>query len=93
MKYTHEDPVTARAKNIRFHDSLNQRPWKPVTTYEILIYLGILIYMGIHVEPVIDDYWNTNEDDPIHQSSQDSQDSQDNINYCMQARDLSSRPA
>src|SRR6266516_3293986 len=23
--------------------------------------------MGIHVEPHINDYWNTNEDDPIHQ--------------------------
>ena len=33
------DPVATRAKNIRFHDSLNQRPWKPVTSYEILAYL------------------------------------------------------
>jgi len=61
------DPVAARAKNIRFHDSLNQMPWKPVTSSEILAYLGILIYMGIHVEPHINDYWNTNDDDgPIH---------------------------
>src|SRR2546421_213827 len=61
------DSVATRAKNIWFHDSLNQRPWKPVTSYEILAYLGILIYMGIHVEPYINDYWNTNKDDPIHQ--------------------------
>jgi hypothetical protein len=61
------DSIATRAKNIRFHDSLNQRPWKPVTSHKILAYLGILIYMGIHVEPHIDDYWNTNEDDPIHQ--------------------------
>jgi hypothetical protein len=62
------DPVTTRAKNIRFHDSLNQLPWKPVTPYEILVYFGILIYMGIHVEPHINNYWNTNEEDSlIHQ--------------------------
>jgi hypothetical protein len=61
------DPVASRAKNIRFHDSLNQLPWKSVTSSEILAYLGILIYMGIHVEPHINDYWNTNgEDFPIH---------------------------
>jgi hypothetical protein len=63
------DPVASRPKNIRFHDSLNQLPWKPVTSDEILAYLGIQIYMGIHVEPHINDYWNTNEEDgPIHQS-------------------------
>jgi hypothetical protein len=62
------DPVATRAKNIRFHESLNQRIWKPVTSDEILTYLGILIYMGIHIEPYINNYWNTNEDDPIHSS-------------------------
>ncbi|EKG09073.1 hypothetical protein MPH_13941 [Macrophomina phaseolina MS6] len=62
------DPVAARAKNIRFHNSPNQQAWKPVTSSEILGYLGILIYMGIHVEPHIDDYWNTSDEDrPIHQ--------------------------
>src|SRR5271156_5859699 len=62
------DPVTARAKNIRFHDSLNQLSWKPVTSSDILAYFGILIYMGIHVEPYINDYWNTGDEDrPIHQ--------------------------
>ncbi len=53
------DPVTSRAQNIRFHDSYNQLPWKPVTSSEILAYLGILIYMGIHIEPHISYYWNT----------------------------------
>src|SRR2546421_2719091 len=61
------DPVAARAKNIRFHDSLNQRPWKPVTSSEVRAYLGILIYMGIYTTPDINDYWNTSEEDrPIH---------------------------
>ena len=63
------DPVTSRALNIRFHDSLNQKPWKPVTSYDILTYLGIQIYMAIHIEPHINDYWNTQEENgPIHQS-------------------------
>ena len=63
------DPVTSRASNIRFHDSLNQKPWKPVTSYDILTYLGIQIYMAIHIEPHINDYWNTQEENgPIHQS-------------------------
>ena len=53
------DPVTSRAPNIRFHDSYNQLSWKPVTSSEILAYLGILIYMGINPAPHINDYWNT----------------------------------
>jgi hypothetical protein len=66
-KRAREDPVAARAKNIQFHDTLNQHCWKPVTSSEILAYLGILTYMGIHVEPHVNDYWNTNEDFPVHQ--------------------------
>jgi len=50
------DPVSSRAPNIRFHDSHNQLPWKPVTSSEILAYLGITIYMGIHIEPHIDKF-------------------------------------
>src|SRR2546421_12405124 len=33
------DPVATRAKNIQFRDSLNQSPWKPVTSSDILAYL------------------------------------------------------
>ena len=61
------DPASSRALNIRFHDSCNQLPWKPVTSSEILAYLGIIIYMGIHVEPHIANYWNTDsKTSPIH---------------------------
>ena len=61
------DPVNSRTQNIRFHNSYNQLPWKPVTSSEILVYLGINIYMGIHTEPHINDYWNTNtETGPVH---------------------------
>lgn len=61
------DPVASRAKNIRYLSSLNQKPWKPVTADEILTYLGIEIYMGIHTEPHLDYYWNTREErGPLH---------------------------
>src|SRR5947207_430888 len=61
------DPAALRAQNIRFHNSYNQRPWKPVTSSEILAYLGIIIYMGVHIEPHINDYWNTDrETGPVH---------------------------
>jgi hypothetical protein len=53
------NPVASRAKNIRFKNSHNQSPWKPVTSSEILAYLGILIYMGIYPQPHINQYWNT----------------------------------
>jgi hypothetical protein len=62
------DPVTSRAQNIRFHDSHNQLPWKPVSSSEILAYLGIIIYMGIHIEVHVNDYWNTKKPGPIHGS-------------------------
>ena len=61
------NPVASRAQNSQFHNSYNQRPWKPVTSSEILAYLGILIYMGIYDQPYIHNYWNTNtETGPIH---------------------------
>ncbi len=61
------DPVASRAQNIQFHNSYNQLPWKPATSSEILVYLRILIYMGIHPEPHINDYWNTDKEiKPVH---------------------------
>jgi Transposase IS4 len=43
-----------------------QRPWQLVNRTEILAYLGILIYMGLHIEPHPSDYWNTQTGRPIH---------------------------
>src|SRR5947207_10293840 len=53
------DTLTSRAQNVRFRNPYKQRPWKPVTSSKILAYLGILIYMGIHIKPHINHYWNT----------------------------------
>jgi len=61
------DAVSLRAQNVQFHNPYNQRPWKPVTSSEILAYLGILIYMGIHIKPHINHYWNTDRKTrPVH---------------------------
>ena|SRR5947208_2998917 len=62
------NPIATRAKNIQFHNSLNQLSWKLVISSNILAYLGILIYIRIHVKSHINNYWNTNKKDyPIHQ--------------------------
>jgi len=68
------DPVTSRAQNSRFHDSYNQLPWKPVTSSEILAFLGILIYMGIYPMPRINDYWNIKKKAgiPLHDDVRDA---------------------
>ena len=68
------DPVTSRAQNSRFHDSYNQLPWKPVTSSEILAFLGILIYMGIYPMPRINGYWNIKKKAgiPLHDDVRDT---------------------
>jgi hypothetical protein len=40
--------------------------WYNTTLPEIKVYLGILIYMGLHIENQIEDYWSTDEDSPQH---------------------------
>lgn len=43
--------------------------WYPTTPQEMHIFLAIRIYMTIHVENEIGDYWNTSELAPIHSIS------------------------
>ena len=33
------------------------RAWKPVCKLELHAYFAVLIHMGIHIEPTIEDYW------------------------------------
>jgi Transposase IS4 len=35
------------------------RPWKPTYRAELYAYLGILIHMGLHGEPMIEGYWKS----------------------------------
>ena len=34
------------------------RPWKPTCRLELHAYLAVLIHMGLHIEPTIEDYWH-----------------------------------
>ena len=49
-------------------ESGGQRPWSPLTKWELLRYLGILSYMGLYPVPRIADYWTTDEKSPQHPS-------------------------
>jgi hypothetical protein len=33
------------------------RPWFPTCRRELYAYFGVVIYMGITIEPAIEDYW------------------------------------
>jgi hypothetical protein len=44
-----------------------QRSWKNMILDELRVFVGVLIYMGMHKEPQIEDYWNTNiQLGPLH---------------------------
>ena len=35
----------------------NPRVWQPTCRQELYAYFGVLIYMGLTIEPAIKDYW------------------------------------
>ena len=39
---------------------MHEIPWKPTNTTELKAYIGVYVYAGIHKEPEIPFYWNTN---------------------------------
>ena len=43
------------------------RPWKTLIPEELRVFVGAAIYMGVHKEPQIENYWNTNiQTGPLH---------------------------
>lgn len=45
----------------------NARPWKDTTARELLAYIATYIYMGLHPEHNVAEYWNTDpEKGPLH---------------------------
>lgn len=51
------------------NSTTKKRPWEPVNRSEILAYIGIIIYMGIHISPHQEMYWNAqNNAGPLHPS-------------------------
>jgi hypothetical protein len=64
---TNENAKIQRAQYTQATFRGSQRPWISVDRSDMLTYLGIIIYMGIHIEPHQNMYWNTHEDKgPIH---------------------------
>jgi hypothetical protein len=42
------------------------RPWKDTTAQEVGVWLGIIIYMGVHSSPALSDYWKHDGENPDH---------------------------
>lgn len=49
------------------------RPWRNTTVGELKAYLGAYVWMGVHKESAIPDYWNSDPDSgPIHTRLKDA---------------------
>lgn len=46
--------------------SEGSRGWRDINPEELRAYTGVWIYMGIHAEPSVGDYWNTDIRKPSH---------------------------
>jgi hypothetical protein len=46
---------------LRNHKDLKY-PWKPLSLPELYVWIGCVVYMGVHPEPHIDLYWKTQSD-------------------------------
>ncbi|KAK0367484.1 hypothetical protein CLIM01_15159, partial [Colletotrichum limetticola] len=66
VKWTNAAPRSARLGPVKKHS--RSLKWKSVTVDEVYLFLGILIYMGLHPETKISKYWSTSQqtEDPIH---------------------------
>ena len=48
----------------------NIREWSPLLVEELYVFIGTIIYMGIHEEPQVEMYWNTDfNKGPLHSIS------------------------
>lgn len=69
-----EDALELIATNTNRNQELNPAPrspyarkWHPTTAKELRAYIGAYIWMGVHVEPEIEDYWRKDPaKGPIH---------------------------
>src|SRR3982751_4335010 len=67
VRCTNSNAARKREEFINSSEGGTQRPWKSVNRLEILSYIGIILYMGIHIEPHQDMYWNiTTTTGPVH---------------------------
>jgi hypothetical protein len=62
-KHTNQYAAQQRLFNIQER----QCEWDPLISEELYVFLGVIIYMGIHLEPEISMYWNTDfNKGPLH---------------------------
>ncbi|PVH67788.1 hypothetical protein DL98DRAFT_523135, partial [Cadophora sp. DSE1049] len=57
-------PTTAKPYDyftLFFTPALLARQWRELLMEELFVFIGVLVYMGIHEEPRIDMYWNTDK--------------------------------
>jgi len=73
VKYTNDRPFWVTKVGNQAHHAegpsrqwSRQNVWKPTTVPEIYIFFGILIYMSVHREPRVVDYWSTSPSNPTH---------------------------
>ena len=53
--------------NQRLNKEERVRAWHPLNSVELQVFIGVIIYMGVHREPDINWYWNTEiAKGPIH---------------------------
>ena len=48
------------------HPQEGGRKWKEFSTPELSIWLGIVVYMGVHNSPAVQDYWRHDGLNPAH---------------------------
>jgi hypothetical protein len=62
-KHTNQYVAIQRRENVQER----QREWDPLIPEELYVFLGVIIYIGIHLEPSISMYWNIDfNKGPLH---------------------------
>ncbi|KAG5786530.1 hypothetical protein H9Q69_014374 [Fusarium xylarioides] len=56
VRYTNE-----AAKSLAAEDHDFSKSWEPVTLSEVYLFIGIIIYIGLHKEANLKSYWATDE--------------------------------
>jgi hypothetical protein len=56
----------AAAQRMQKEELHAQREWTPVVYQEVMVFIGVIIYMGLHTESETSDYWSTEATAPSH---------------------------
>ena len=68
--HTNQHAEKLRADALLQDDALRPRGWKPTSPTELYTYFAIVIYMGLHQEPSLEEYWEKKHANaPVHSIS------------------------